>query len=86
MLTCALKEITGVDCPGCGIQRAFLKLTEGELVESIKLFPALIPMFILFAFTLVHLKFMFKNGHKIILFVFITSTFLTLLNFSFKLI
>lgn len=86
MLTCELKKITGFDCPGCGIQRSFYKLLEGDIIESIKLFPALLPLFFLITFTLIHFKLMFKNGHKVILSLFIISTLLTVFNFTFKLV
>ena len=86
MLSCKVKGITGFDCPGCGIQRSFFKLIDGEIIESIKLFPALIPLFLLITYTSIHCKLMFKNGHKVILCLFITTTFLTILNFTYKLI
>tara|TARA_B110000444_G_scaffold207965_1_gene202172 strand:- start:270 stop:536 length:267 start_codon:yes stop_codon:yes gene_type:complete len=86
MLTCLIKDTTGHDCPGCGTQRAFFKLIEGELLESFFLQPGLIPFIFLILFTPFHLKFMFKNGSKIILFLFIFSTSLTMINFAFKLI
>ena len=86
MLTCGIKKITGIDCPGCGIQRSFLKLIQGEFLESVELFPALLPLLILVLYTIMHLKFMFKNGHKVILYLFISTVGLTVFNFTYKLI
>lgn len=86
MLTCELKKLTGIDCPGCGIQRSFYKLLEGDIIESVKLFPALLPLFFLITYTLIHSKLMFKNGPKIILSLFIISTLLIVFNFTYKLV
>ena len=86
MLTCGIKKLTGIDCPGCGIQRSFLKLIHGEFLESMELFPALLPLLMLVVYTLLHLKFMFKNGHKVILGLFVSTVGLTIFNFTYKLV
>jgi ABC-type transport system involved in cytochrome c biogenesis permease component len=46
MLTCLSKQYFGVECPGCGAQRSLVCLCRGELLDSIALFPALIPLMI----------------------------------------
>tara|TARA_B100002051_G_C16268758_1_gene407825 strand:- start:187 stop:453 length:267 start_codon:yes stop_codon:yes gene_type:complete len=86
MFICGIKKLTGIDCPGCGIQRSFLKLIHGEFLESLELFPALLPLLILVLYTILHLKFMFKNGHKVILGLFCSTVGLTIFNFTYKLI
>lgn len=86
MLTCGIKKITGMDCPGCGIQRSFFKLIHGDFIESFELFPALLPLLFLIIYTVIHLKFMFKNGHKVILGLFFATIGLTIFNFTYKLI
>ncbi len=86
MFTCGIKKVTGMDCPGCGIQRSFFKLIHGEIVDSIELFPALLPLLFLIIYTVIHLKFMFKNGHVIILCLFFSTVGLTIFNFTYKLI
>ncbi len=85
MLTCGIKKITGMDCPGCGIQRSFFKLIHGDIIDSIELFPALLPLLFLIIYTMIHLKFMFKNGHKVILYSFVLTVGLTIFNFTYKL-
>ncbi|MDG1517430.1 MAG: DUF2752 domain-containing protein [Flavobacteriales bacterium] len=86
MLTCYIKKTTGYECPGCGFQRSFLKLINGDFYESLTLYPSLIPFISLCLFTLIHLKFMFKNGAKIILALFICTTLFTVVNFISKII
>lgn len=46
MLQCSWKETFGIDCPSCGAQRSFVELFKGNLLESLYLFPALIPFLI----------------------------------------
>ncbi len=71
-----------MDCPGCGIQRSFFKLIHGDFIESFELFPALLPLLFLIIYTVIHLKFMFKNGHKVILGLFFATIGLTIFNFT----
>ena len=46
MLPCSWKETFGIDCPGCGAQRSLAELFRGNFLESLYLFPALIPLLI----------------------------------------
>lgn len=82
---CFYKENFGFDCFGCGIQRSFIELLRGNVWESIKQYPALIPLIILFIALISHLKFRFNHGTKIILIFFFLSVVLIMGNFLFKL-
>ncbi|CAN5403143.1 hypothetical protein BH09BAC5_BH09BAC5_29780 [soil metagenome] len=74
LLPCPFKAVTGIDCPGCGLQRSFFELLRGNLSESIHLYPALIPVILTLVFLALHLKFRFKYGAKILLsMVFVTT-------------
>jgi hypothetical protein len=46
MLPCPVKTWWGIDCPGCGFQRAFFALLQGDLSESWHHYPALIPFLV----------------------------------------
>ena len=50
MLPCLSKQLFGLDCPGCGLQRSVALLLKGEFVESFLMYPGLIPMMLLFGF------------------------------------
>lgn len=84
LLTCPFKSYTGLDCPGCGIQRSFVALMKGDLVSSFKLYPATIPILGLLLFAVVHLKFDFKNGAFFIKMLYIGVTLIIVINYIFK--
>lgn len=50
LLPCPFKYITGLDCPGCGFQRAILALMQGNFNESFHLYPPAIPLLLLFIY------------------------------------
>jgi hypothetical protein len=86
MLSCVYKKYLGIECPGCGMQRAFYYLIRGEFIESLKMFPALIPLMAMMAYLVLHIIFKFKKGHKILLFMFILNLVIIMTNYIFKLI
>jgi hypothetical protein len=66
LLTCPSKHFFYFDCPGCGLQRSVISLFEGDLLKSLQLYPATIPVFFCLIFTALHLKFNFKHGASVI--------------------
>jgi len=44
---CLVKGLTGLDCPGCGMTRAFLFIGHGRLADATALHPASIPAFLI---------------------------------------
>ncbi|WP_345212555.1 DUF2752 domain-containing protein [Mucilaginibacter gynuensis] len=50
LLPCPFKYLTGIDCPGCGFQRSVLALLQGNLHDSLALYPPAIPLLIAFAY------------------------------------
>lgn len=63
MLPCLNKQLFGIDCPGCGMQRSLLYLIKGEFTEAFHMYP---PIFILIPFVLFtilnqFLKFKYSN-------------------------
>ena len=41
MLPCLNKQLFGIDCLGCGIQRATALLFKGEFIAAFKIYPAI---------------------------------------------
>ena len=86
MGTCRFHEQTQVACPGCGLQRAFIALLKGDLLESILLFPALIPLLVMFSFLGLHLIFKFRHGALALKIMYISNASIILGNFIIKMI
>ena len=84
LLTCPSKHLFHVDCPGCGLQRSFLDLLEGNFVESFRLYPAIVPMLFCFIFTVLHIKFKFKYGAEIIKISFIFTASVIVISYVYK--
>lgn len=86
MLTCSYKKYLGIECPGCGMQRAFIELLKGNVYESFILYPALFPTIFLMIYLILHLIFKFKNGANILKIVFIINVSIMVLNYIYKLL
>ncbi|MDB5155970.1 MAG: hypothetical protein JWR50_677 [Mucilaginibacter sp.] len=44
LISCPFKKLTGLDCPGCGFQRSLIFLLQGNLKQSVYIYPAAIPI------------------------------------------
>jgi hypothetical protein len=53
LIPCPFKKLTGIDCPGCGFQRSFLALLQGDINKSLQLYPATIPLLLIAIYTLI---------------------------------
>jgi len=71
MLPCFYKKYFGVDCPGCGMQRSLVALLKGDLLESLHLFPALLPLMAMVVLLGLHLVFRFRHGAAWLKYLFI---------------
>ncbi|RNL90648.1 DUF2752 domain-containing protein [Sinomicrobium pectinilyticum] len=65
LVPCPFKWLTGIDCPGCGFQRSFMALLQGDIQKSVELYPATIPLLLLFAVAFWHKKFAPERGSTI---------------------
>lgn len=52
LLPCPFKFLTGIDCPGCGFQRSIIALLNGNLSLSLQLYPAAIPILVVWAYAI----------------------------------
>ena len=86
MLPCFTKQLLGVDCPGCGLQRAVVFLLDGDLVSAFKMYPAIYPILLLFGFLALNKFFTFKHANKTIITLMILSVTAILINYILKFI
>lgn len=86
MLPCMSKQLFGMDCPGCGIQRSVWLLFQGEFLAAFKMYPAIYPILGLFAFLLLDQFVKIKYANIISISLMIMSVLMILINFLYKII
>ena len=84
-LPCLFKQVTHVDCPGCGMQRSFLLLLNGDITGSFKMYPALLPIILLFGFLILHLMIKIKNGTAILKYSYFFCAGIIMVSYIYKL-
>ncbi len=65
MLPCLNKTLFGVECTGCGAQRAAVFLFQGEFAKAFFMYPAIYPLAMLLIFLLFNLFFKFRYDYNI---------------------
>ena len=84
MLPCLNKKFFGIDCPGCGAQRAFSLLFQGEFAAAFEMYPAIFTIIPLLGFLLADNFFTIKYANKIIITLMVSSVVLILGNYILK--
>ncbi|NOQ91137.1 MAG: DUF2752 domain-containing protein [Flavobacteriaceae bacterium] len=85
LLSCQWKK-AGVECTGCGMQRAIIHLLKGEFVEAFYRYPAIYSLGFMLVFLGLHLKFNFAKGHIILKWLFIFNIIIIISNYIIKII
>ncbi len=65
MLPCLNKKLLGIECLGCGIQRATILLFQGEFKAAFFMYPAIYSLFLLALFLIFNLFVKFKFDQTI---------------------
>ncbi len=86
LLPCLNKELLGIDCYGCGGQRALLMVLRGDFKAAFHLFPAIYPILILLGFVFLNLFVKFKFDHIIKISLILFTAGIILISYIFKLI
>ncbi|WBX72280.1 DUF2752 domain-containing protein [Tenacibaculum retecalamus] len=84
MLPCLNKKLFGVDCLGCGIQRAISLLIHGEFVAAFKMYPAIYTLLILAFFIVINFFYKVKNSQKIISILAIINVLIIVISYFIK--
>ena len=67
MFPCISKTLFGIECLGCGFQRALVLLFQGNFGEALKMYPAIYSSLILLFFIGLHFINRNRNYKKILL-------------------
>lgn len=83
---CMYKKYLGIECPGCGMQRAFILLLKGDIAASIHTYPSLIPLLFMFVYLVLHLFFKFKHGARVLLYLFVINSVIIVFFYVYKML
>ena len=84
MIPCMHKKFFGVDCMGCGTQRAGYMVLQGNFVDAFKMFPAIYTTILLFVFIFLHFIDKKRKYHKIIIFLAILNAIIMVFSYIYK--
>ena len=86
MLPCLNKQLFGIDCPGCGIQRSLVHIVQGEFIAAFHMYPAIYTLLFFGGFVVLNLKMRFKYAQKIILIFAILNVLIIIGSYIMKMI
>jgi hypothetical protein len=69
MFPCLSKTLFGIECLGCGFQRAFLLVLKGNFRAAFEMYPAIYSTLLFLGFAVIHFFYSNKNYNKWVLFL-----------------
>lgn len=81
LFTCFFKSHFGMECPGCGMQRALIALLKGDLTDSLMYHAALIPFILTIGALIIQLIIKHPLGGKAVMWLFILTSSITFIQF-----
>ena len=84
MLPCMNKQLFGIDCPGCGTQRAASLLLHGDFAAAYAMFPAIYSTILLFLLLGLHFLDKRRSYQKIIIVVAILNAVIMIFSYIYK--
>ncbi|KUJ60546.1 hypothetical protein AR687_17395 [Flavobacteriaceae bacterium CRH] len=66
MLPCLFKTLFGIECLGCGFQRALFLLFKGDFFAGFKMYPAIFTSLLFLGFGVFYLLNKSKNNQKLL--------------------
>jgi Protein of unknown function (DUF2752) len=86
LIPCMNKTLFGIECFGCGTQRAFLLVLKGNFIEAFKLFPAIYTTILFFLFALLHFIDTARNYRNLLVIFGILNALIMVISYFYKLI
>ncbi|MBL0685941.1 DUF2752 domain-containing protein [Aquimarina mytili] len=84
MLPCVNKKILGIDCLGCGMQRAIALLCKGEFTAAFYMYPAIYPLLLLLLFLGFNFFLKFKHDSIIKIGLMVTTVLTMIISYIIK--
>jgi hypothetical protein len=86
LFPCINKQLTGLECYGCGAQRATLMLIRGNFFGALIMFPAIYPILMLLVFSILDMRLRFKYAFQIKISLILISATVVLVSYLYKLV
>ncbi len=84
MLPCLSKSIFGIDCMGCGTQRALILIINGQFIEAFYMFPAIYTTILFFFAVGLNFTHKSRNYHPVIITLAIINAVIMIVSFFYK--
>lgn len=84
MLPCLNKKLFGIECLGCGMQRATALLFQGEFAAAFKTYPAIYTLILLLLFLVFNLSVKFKFDRLIKISLIILNVLIIVISYVIK--
>jgi hypothetical protein len=80
------KALLGLECPGCGMQRSFIEMLKGNFINSLTLYPALLPSMLLVVLLIFHLIFKLQRGAAMLKILFLMNALIIVLHYIYRIL
>ncbi len=84
MIPCINKSIFGVECLGCGAQRALVLILKGEYKEAFYMFPPIYTTLIFFIVASLHFIDKSRNYHKTMIILAVLNAVIMVVSYIYK--
>jgi len=84
MLPCPSKKFLGIECFGCGTQRAIVLVFQGKFLEAFKMFPAVYTLLMFFGFVAINFLDKKRNYGQILIFLAIINSIIMVFSYFYK--
>jgi hypothetical protein len=84
MIPCLTKKLFGIDCLGCGIQRALVLLVQGDFAGAFNMYPAVYSMLLFFLTIAINHFDQKRNYHYVIVTLGIITAITMVVSYLYK--
>ncbi|WP_297986745.1 DUF2752 domain-containing protein [uncultured Chryseobacterium sp.] len=84
MLPCLNKKLFGVECFGCGSQRAFFLILDGKFGEAFHMFPAIYTLLLFIGFVVINFIDKKRNYSTLLISLAIINTVIMVVSYFIK--
>ncbi|MBL0013188.1 MAG: DUF2752 domain-containing protein [Flavobacterium sp.] len=85
MIPCLNKKLFGIECLGCGTQRAIVLILKGDFDDAFFQFPAIYTTLLFFGIVGLHFVDKSRNYHKLIVGLAIINAIIMIVSYIYKL-